>query len=125
MRDDDIDRILAMNQQIVPSPGFVASVMDEVRHDAAMPLPIPFPWKRTLPGLSAAGIALASLLVTGVMLFQRPVTSALPAKLLSSISLVIAAGRAIGASWIALALVVSFASVKLSVRLVESKHSLV
>jgi len=32
--------------------GFLASVMDRVREEAAAPPPIPFPWKRALPGMA-------------------------------------------------------------------------
>jgi hypothetical protein len=33
-------------EELLPSSGFVASVMDRVRQEAALPAPIPFPWKR-------------------------------------------------------------------------------
>jgi hypothetical protein len=46
-----IDRILAADDQLVPSSGFLATVMERVREEAAAPPPIPFPWKRALPGL--------------------------------------------------------------------------
>jgi len=49
MKDDDIDRILFQQDEIVPSSGFAASVMDAVRREASAPPPIPFPWKRALP----------------------------------------------------------------------------
>ncbi len=51
---DPIDRILSADEQLVPSSGFVSSVMERVREQAAAPPPIPFPWKRMLPGFGLA-----------------------------------------------------------------------
>lgn len=50
MKDHDIDRILAQDE-ILPSSGFTASVMEEVRRETAEAHGIRFPWKRALPGL--------------------------------------------------------------------------
>jgi len=47
---NEIDRILAAEDALVPSSGFLASVMERVREEAVAPAPIPFPWKRALPG---------------------------------------------------------------------------
>ncbi len=49
-----IDRILAGEEELVPSSGFAAAIMDRVREEAAVPPPIPFPWKRMAPGLVLA-----------------------------------------------------------------------
>ena len=62
MKDHDLDRILS-EDEILPSSGFTASVMDAVRREATALPPIPFPWKRALPGLVAAGLTLALTLV--------------------------------------------------------------
>ncbi len=51
MSDDELDRILSGEQGIVPSANFARNVMAKVRQEAAAPPPIPFPWKRALPGL--------------------------------------------------------------------------
>jgi hypothetical protein len=48
-----IDRILASEETLLPSSGFLASVMESVRVEAAAPAPIPFPWKRAIPGILA------------------------------------------------------------------------
>ena len=57
MNRDMIDNILASEEELVPSSGFMASVMESVREEAAAPEPIPFPWKLALPGiLLAAGV---------------------------------------------------------------------
>jgi hypothetical protein len=52
-----IDRILAAEEPLVPSSGFLASVMERVQAEAVAPPPIPFPWRRAIPGfLLAAGV---------------------------------------------------------------------
>lgn len=52
-----IERILATEEQLVPSSGFLASVMDRVQDEARVPAPISFPWKRAIPGIVlAAGV---------------------------------------------------------------------
>jgi hypothetical protein len=52
-----IDHILATEEELIPSSGFLASVMERVEEEAAAPPPIPFPWKRAVPGiLLTAGI---------------------------------------------------------------------
>ena len=57
MTDKRIDEILGTEEELVPSSGFLASVMGRVREEAAAPPPIPFPWKRALPGfVVAAGV---------------------------------------------------------------------
>ena len=57
MTNERIDGILAGEQELVPSSGFLASVMERVREEAATPPPIPFPWKRFVPGMVvAAGV---------------------------------------------------------------------
>jgi hypothetical protein len=111
---DPIHRILASDETILPSSGFLASVMEQVEEESRVPAPIPFPWKRAVPGL---------LLATGVFgwsgyefirqgipavrnltfaQFQLPSTTIQPLE---------------QAAWVALALIVSLLSWKLSRRL--------
>ncbi|HEY1766382.1 MAG TPA: hypothetical protein VGG26_01935 [Terracidiphilus sp.] len=45
-----IDHILASDDELIPSSGFLSAVMDRVYQEAAAPPPIPFPWKLALPG---------------------------------------------------------------------------
>ena len=114
MRDDELDRILSAETGIVPSSGFTVRVMDAVRRQAAPP-PLPFPWKRALPGLAAC-IALVILVAlsgdqsAGLPLpdFSRAVSAA-NAALVSALKT--------GVGWAALALLLTFASVFLSLRL--------
>ena len=117
MRQDELDRILSSEMEIVPSSGFVASVMDGVRREAATPPAISFPWKRALVGWAASGIALAAALVIGVRaingeIYVRPAHVNLPFGLVT----IVENWNAAGGSWIVLGLVLSFASVKLSMR---------
>jgi hypothetical protein len=51
---DAIDAILADEEELIPSSGFLAATMERVREEAAMPKPIPFPWLRALPGIVLA-----------------------------------------------------------------------
>ena len=61
----DLDRaLLADRDALVPSSGFAASVMSAI--EASAPAPIPFPWKRAIPGFVAAVLALALLVVSAV-----------------------------------------------------------
>ena len=54
MRDDDLDHILSSEADIVPSSGFAGSVMDAIQAQTSIPPPIPFPWKRAIPGFAGA-----------------------------------------------------------------------
>lgn len=117
MRQDDLDRILSEDQEIIPSPGFVNSVMDSVRREALTPGPIPFPWKRALPGLASVVLSLALLLIAGGTLFTRGIAAQpQPLVLPFAYDRILEAARSIRASWIVLALLLSLASAKFSIR---------
>jgi hypothetical protein len=58
MKPENLDRILGGEEELVPSSGFVMSVIDRVRHEAALPDPLAFPWKRALPGMIVVGVGL-------------------------------------------------------------------
>lgn len=72
-QDDELNTVLARNfgpphakaahaESIEPSSGFTASVMERVREEAgarAALSPIQFPWRRALPGLCMAVLAIA------------------------------------------------------------------
>lgn len=49
-----IDEILAEEEELIPSSGFLASVMERIEDQAAAPPPIAFPWKRAVPGMVLA-----------------------------------------------------------------------
>ena len=46
--ETEICHILATEEELLPSSGFAASVMDRVRQEAARPEPIPFPWMKAI-----------------------------------------------------------------------------
>lgn len=95
--------------------------MDAITRESQIPAPIPFPWKRALPGMFAAGLAFLSVLVLAVMLaIQAPVNQPLPAEMLSAFYALSHTLQAVGASWIALALVLTLFSVMLSTRFVAT-----
>jgi hypothetical protein len=114
MEHDDLDRVLSGKEDIVPSSGFAAAVMNAVRSEAAVPPQIPFPWKRALPGLAASALALVSFPIAALM---RPGGQAGSSALVTFVEL----ARAAGAGWIALALLLSLVSVILSMRLTGSR----
>jgi hypothetical protein len=107
MRDEDIDLVLVRAGDIVPSSGFTASVMDAVTREATAPAPIPFPWRRALPGLGWC-------LAVGIAFFSMGPGSSNNSPLVSG-ALDLPAVLA-GAGWISAALLVSLLSVALSTR---------
>ena len=64
LNHDPLDAVLRGEfdsaEQLHPSSGFVLSVMDAIQEEAAVPPPIPFPWRRILP----SGIAILCALIT-------------------------------------------------------------
>ncbi len=123
--EDEMDRILSREDEILPSSGFAVSVMDAVRREAAAPPPIPFPWKRALPGLVVGGLALAVVLVAGIVAivqFGRTSTTAqfsLPSGIPPIFSL--HGGIESAAIWTGMALLATLVSVKLSMRLASGR----
>jgi hypothetical protein len=120
----EINSILSREDEILPSSGFAVSVMEAVRREAAAPPPIPFPWKRALPGLVVAGLVLAVVLVGGVVAIARLGNAAAPQLSLSMPSApppIFHGGIESGAIWTVLALLVAFVSVKLSMRVASGR----
>jgi hypothetical protein len=119
--NEEIDRVLSREEEILPSSGFAVSVMDAVRREAAVPPPIPFPWKRALPGLVVGGFVLALVLATGTAAIARLVRASAAADFpIASLSVpppMFQGNLEYAAIWTVLALVVALASVKLSMRL--------
>lgn len=61
MKPEELDRILSKADEIVPSSGFAANVMDAVQRERSAPPPIRFPWRRAVPGFGvAAALAIAT-----------------------------------------------------------------
>ena len=110
----EIDRILATEETLLPSSGFLASVMERVREEAAAPAPIPFPWKRALPGMVVA----AGILGAGAFEFARHALPPAGELTLAVPQISVVALRPLEqVGWVALALGASLFSWKLSKRL--------
>jgi len=117
MDDRGIDEILSREDSIVPSSGFVSSVMDAVRQEASVPPPIPFPWKWAIPGLAAAIVAVSALVLQGAAaLAGKSANAPLPARWNSAINMFVDGLRDAHAGWIFMALLLTWVSVGLSIR---------
>jgi hypothetical protein len=113
-RDGDLDRILS-ETEILPASGFTASVMEAVRREAAAPPPIPFPWKRALPGLVVAGAALGVVLVVCIVQLASGAAAApLPVAWGTALHSLGQTTLRFGGPWLVLALLLSFACMKFS-----------
>jgi hypothetical protein len=125
--NDEINRILSRQDEILPSSGFAASVMDTVRREAAAPPPIPFPWKRALPGLVVGGFVLALALVWGTaaiaQLARGGTTQHLPMSVPPLLPPIFHGhgGVESAAIWTALALLMALISVRFSMRLASAR----
>jgi hypothetical protein len=115
MKDQEFDRILSGDAELVPSSGFASAVMDVVRQEASAPPPIPFPWKRALPGIAAFVVALVYLFI-GALRQGGPTAAAPPAVThpLASLAPALRAAQMVGAGWILAALLLAYVCVKLS-----------
>jgi hypothetical protein len=68
---EEFDRALLEEDALVPSSGFAASVMDAIHQQSAAPAPIPFPWKRALPGLAAMPVGIAAVCWLAITVIRR------------------------------------------------------
>ena len=110
MERDDLDRFLT-DDEIVPSSGFVARVMDAVRVEADARPAIPFPWWRALPGIVATAVALAAIMASFVSLGRAAIeTTATPLPAAFSLP-------GTTAAWLFIALLVCAVPVMVSLRL--------
>ena len=125
MNEHDLDRMLLEREEIVPSSGFVASVMEAVQQQAAAPAPIPFPWKWAVPGF-VVSVALAIGMIARwfysaprVSHTAQPVATALSMQTFSSSlpQVHVAVSTVVALEWSALALLVSFAAAWVSMRI--------
>jgi hypothetical protein len=107
--NDKLENILASEPELVPSSGFLTTVMERVAEEAAVPPPIPFPWKRAIPGMGLAfgvlcwgGFELARYLIRGaplVSLRHLPIPAHIPAQMDSGLWTAVACGVSL-ASWL-------------------------
>ena len=118
MMQDEFDRALSGEIPIVPSAGFVNGVMEAVRREASAPPPIPFPWKRALPGLAAGVVALAAMIAILVKDASRAPAAASPqSRLIPALAHAASVADQYGINWILLAMVITVACVMVSMRL--------
>ena len=111
---DQIHRILASEEPILPSSGFLTAVMDRVEDEARMPAPIPFPWNRAVPGILLA----AGVFGWGAYEFIRAGIQSLHDLTATQPQLPSAIARPLEqVTWVALALVISLVSWVLSRRI--------
>jgi hypothetical protein len=124
MRHNEIDHILSREDEILPSSGFAVSVMDAVRREAAAPPPIPFPWKRALPGLVVGGFVLLLVIIATAIAMAQWSTASIPQLSMpmpSGMPSVFNGGIKSAAIWTGLALLVALVSVKFSMRLASGR----
>jgi len=117
MSHDDLDCILSGEEEILPSSGFTAAVMEAVRQEAVAPPPIPFPWKRALPGLAAAGLTFAWIFVALVERLRAGAMAQVPDSQQLMLIPALHAMITAGAGLITVGLLVTLASLALSMRL--------
>ena len=114
MEPTEIDHILAAEDELVPSSGFLASVMERVQEEAAAPAPIPFPWKIAIPGIIlAVGVLGWGIFELVRLCLPALSTISLPAPHLS-VNLTVSIKDA---GWIVMALAISLVTSLLSRRL--------
>ena len=121
MWHEDFDRILSSEEPIVPSSGFADAVMQAVRREAAAPPPISFPWKYALPGLGLTGLLVVVVLLTPVPEARTGIVRLASRHLPALFAAVLETTRRLGLDRLMVALLLAWASVKLSTRLASWK----
>jgi hypothetical protein len=121
VNQEDLDRMLSRQENVIPSSGFVDSVMDAIECAASTPPPIPFPWKHALPGLAACLIALVSFVYLAFTHFDASSTTSALSRTAPMVAAIIEGLKAVDGGWIAVALLVSAASVFFSMRMVGAR----
>lgn len=112
MNDAELERILSQTEPVVPTDTFVASVMSAVAREGA-PSPLAFPWLRALPGFIGLAASLGAILVFAIRAALATGASTPPL----AVTLTLDATQSYAVGWIAVALVVTFASLLVPFRL--------
>ena len=120
MMRDDLERLLADEDEITPSSGFMASVMEAVEREAIAPPPLQFPWLRALPGFLAMVAALAVATWHGIGSLSDPAEFQALGEQVRQISVF---ATSIGLQWTLLAAAITVVSVMLPLGLVRSRIS--
>ena len=127
----DMDAALGGEERIVPSSGFLDRVMDAVRREAREPEPLPFPWLRALPGLTAALFAIAAVVYFALHGSAAPsaqaralppdVSPAINSHAANQMLTLIGSAASVHNGWMVLALVLTIGCIHLSLRLGADK----
>lgn len=116
---DPLDTVLLAEfnsaEQLRPSSGFTLSVMDAIREEAVVPPPIPFPWKRFLPG----AIAVPCALVAFVIWAARHYSTAAVGNFTLALHSLVSVDSTI--SWIAMSFVLTLIAVLSSFRMANGR----
>jgi hypothetical protein len=121
VKQEDFDRMLSTQEELIPSSGFVDGVMDAIEYAASTPPPIPFPWRHALPGLAAWLIALVSFIYLAFAQSDAISTRAALPGTAPMLAAIIAGLKAVDGGWIAVALLTSAAAVFFSMRMVGGR----
>ena len=121
MCHEDFDGILSSEEPILPSSGFADAVMRAVRREVAAPPPISFPWKYALPGLGLTGLLVVVMLLTPVPAARAGIELLASGHLPALFAAVLETTRRLGLDRLTVALLLAWASFKLSIRLVSWK----
>jgi hypothetical protein len=111
MTTDDLDRILASEEPLLPSSGFARVVMERVRESASAPPPLAFPWRGFVIRLSFLS---ALAVVCGWIVATSPAAGALRAALASALAVFEDARVPLALSAISLSLVGTYLLVRLT-----------
>lgn len=111
---DELDRILSTERSVTPSPGFAHSVMRAVRHEAATPSAISFPWRRMMPLIAAAALLVIAMLLA---IPFRPAAEASPIVESATMNHLFAVLATIPLGYLATALLGSLVTVRLVMRM--------
>jgi hypothetical protein len=114
MKNEEIERILADEEEITPSPGLLTSVMAAVAREAAAPLPLEFPWMCALPGFLATIAACAVSIWFGMDLLSNPAAAAVLDEELRDL---VALADGLGLQWVMLAFGITMLCVLLPFKL--------
>jgi hypothetical protein len=109
-----IESILATEEELLPSSGFLSAVMERVHDEAYATAPIPFPWRRAVPGI----VLTAGVFAWATYEFVRQGVAAAGSITFNSPQIPAAIERPLEqAGWVAMALAVSLVSWLLSRRI--------
>jgi hypothetical protein len=116
MNDDDIEKMLT--DEILPSSGFEMSVMEAVHQEIVTP-PLEFPWGRALPGVAALLAAFGIAIWAWIAALKNPAQN-IPVEEQFHEVFSVVMGSAV--QWAVVAIVVTIASVFLSLHVTRARY---